>query len=94
MQNLFSINTVIILIFQTAIVFIAPKYITQELDKPVEVRIQLVRPLDGDSSDPLPFQYIPSELGKDRLCIHSLWKHFPMKKTPIPERNYNNSTFY
>lgn len=44
---------------QLAISFKTPPYITNDIDNPVKVFIQLVRPSDGRRSEPLEFQYVP-----------------------------------
>ncbi|KYN27449.1 PREDICTED: embryonic polarity protein dorsal isoform X2 [Trachymyrmex cornetzi] len=48
---------------QTAIAFRTPSYRTQEVEQPVQAFIQLRRPSDGATSEPLPFQMLP--LGTD-----------------------------
>ncbi|XP_070166000.1 dorsal protein isoform X2 [Polyergus mexicanus] len=48
---------------QTAIAFRTPSYRTQQVEQPVQVYIQLRRPSDGATSEPLPFQMLP--LGTD-----------------------------
>ncbi|XP_011705524.1 PREDICTED: embryonic polarity protein dorsal-like, partial [Wasmannia auropunctata] len=44
---------------QTAIEFKTPRYHTQQVDKPVQMYIQLKRPSDGYTSEPLPFEMLP-----------------------------------
>ncbi|XP_011874541.1 PREDICTED: embryonic polarity protein dorsal isoform X3 [Vollenhovia emeryi] len=44
---------------QTAISFRTPSYRTQQVEQPVEAYIQLKRPSDGATSEPLPFQMLP-----------------------------------
>ncbi|XP_018326789.1 embryonic polarity protein dorsal isoform X3 [Agrilus planipennis] len=44
---------------QTAIWFRPPRYRTLEITEPVKVYIQLRRPSDGSTSEPLPFQFLP-----------------------------------
>ncbi|XP_076765856.1 dorsal isoform X3 [Xylocopa sonorina] len=48
---------------QTAIAFRTPTYRIQQVEQPVQVYIQLKRPSDGATSEPLPFQMLP--LGAD-----------------------------
>ncbi|EZA51108.1 Embryonic polarity protein dorsal [Ooceraea biroi] len=48
---------------QTAIAFRTPSYRTQQVEQPMQVYIQLKRPSDGATSEPLPFQMLP--LGTD-----------------------------
>ncbi|XP_017877915.1 proto-oncogene c-Rel isoform X3 [Ceratina calcarata] len=48
---------------QTAIAFRTPTYRIQQVEQPVQVFIQLRRPSDGATSEPLPFQMLP--LGAD-----------------------------
>ncbi|KZC09125.1 Embryonic polarity protein dorsal [Dufourea novaeangliae] len=64
---------------QTAIAFRTPTYRIQQVDQPVQVYIQLKRPSDGATSEPLPFQMLP--LGAGRPAFWSLRKAFARKKT-------------
>ncbi|XP_018403565.1 PREDICTED: embryonic polarity protein dorsal-like [Cyphomyrmex costatus] len=64
---------------QTAIAFRTPSYRTQEVEQPVQAFIQLRRPSDGATSEPLPFQMLP--LGTGRPAFWSLRKAFARKKT-------------
>ncbi|XP_012152807.1 dorsal isoform X1 [Megachile rotundata] len=64
---------------QTAIAFRTPTYRIQQVDQPVQVYIQLKRPSDGATSEPLPFQMLP--LGAGRPAFWSLRKAFAKKKT-------------
>lgn len=61
-----------------AIPFRTPKYKTQQLDQPVEVQLQLVRPSDNFRSESVPFQMLP--LGAGRPAFWSLRKAFANKK--------------
>ncbi|GAB1867850.1 Embryonic polarity protein dorsal [Camponotus japonicus] len=63
---------------QTAIAFRTPSYRTQQVEQPVQVYIQLRRPSDGATSEPLPFQMLP--LGTGRPAFWSLRKAFARKK--------------
>ncbi|XP_018357417.1 PREDICTED: embryonic polarity protein dorsal isoform X1 [Trachymyrmex cornetzi] len=63
---------------QTAIAFRTPSYRTQEVEQPVQAFIQLRRPSDGATSEPLPFQMLP--LGTGRPAFWSLRKAFARKK--------------
>ncbi|XP_012541458.1 embryonic polarity protein dorsal isoform X1 [Monomorium pharaonis] len=63
---------------QTAIAFRTPSYRTQQVEQPVQVYIQLRRPSDGATSEPLPFQMLP--LGTGRPAFWSLRKAFAKKK--------------
>ncbi|KAK7866619.1 hypothetical protein R5R35_010445 [Gryllus longicercus] len=52
---------------QYAIVFRTPPYRDLDIEKPVDVFLQLYRPTDGDCSEPIKFQYKPSEkMGRSR----------------------------
>nr|WCL52345.1 relish [Gryllodes sigillatus] len=52
---------------QYAIVFRTPPYRDLDIEKPVDVFLQLYRPTDGDCSEPIKFQYKPSEkIGRTR----------------------------
>ncbi|XP_017877911.1 embryonic polarity protein dorsal isoform X1 [Ceratina calcarata] len=64
---------------QTAIAFRTPTYRIQQVEQPVQVFIQLRRPSDGATSEPLPFQMLP--LGAGRPAFWSLRKAFARKKT-------------
>ncbi|KOC69050.1 Embryonic polarity protein dorsal [Habropoda laboriosa] len=64
---------------QTAIAFRTPTYRIQQVEQPVQVSIQLKRPSDGATSEPLPFQMLP--LGAGRPAFWSLRKAFARKKT-------------
>ncbi|XP_053980091.1 embryonic polarity protein dorsal-like isoform X1 [Hylaeus volcanicus] len=65
---------------QTAIAFRTPSYNNRiQVDQPVQVYIQLRRPSDGTTSEPLPFQMLP--LGAGRPAFWSLRKAFARKKT-------------
>jgi c-Rel proto-oncogene protein len=44
---------------QTAICFKAPRYHTLDITEPVKVFVQLKRPSDGATSEPLPFELLP-----------------------------------
>ncbi|XP_046801942.1 putative transcription factor p65 homolog isoform X2 [Lucilia cuprina] len=44
---------------QTAIAFKTPRYRKIEITEPAKVFIQLKRPSDGVTSEPLPFEYVP-----------------------------------
>ncbi|XP_037926499.1 embryonic polarity protein dorsal-like isoform X2 [Hermetia illucens] len=44
---------------QTAINFRTPRYRTLDIEQPVKVFIQLKRPSDGATSEPIPFDYLP-----------------------------------
>lgn len=49
---------------QTAIWFRAPRYKTLDVTEPVKVFIQLRRPSDGATSEPLPFEFLPLDSGR------------------------------
>ncbi|XP_021925481.1 transcription factor p65-like isoform X4 [Zootermopsis nevadensis] len=44
---------------QVAISFRTPRYKSLEVEAPIKVNIQLRRPSDGATSEPLPFEYLP-----------------------------------
>ncbi len=56
---------------QVAIVFRTPRYRDIYINKPVTVHIQLKRPTDGITSEPLDFQYIPDDKGKKLPSMES-----------------------
>ncbi|XP_059143365.1 putative transcription factor p65 homolog isoform X2 [Physella acuta] len=53
---------------QYAIVFRTPPYHNLEITKPVEVFMQLQRPSDMESSEPIPFTYMPEDPDPDRIA--------------------------
>lgn len=73
-----DIVTVLSSFLQTAIAFRTPSYRTQQVELPVQIYIQLKRPSDGATSEPLPFQMLP--LGTGRPAFWSLRKAFARKK--------------
>lgn len=52
---------------QTAIWFRPPRYHKLDITEPVRVSIQLQRPTDGATSEPLPFEYLPLDSGRPAL---------------------------
>ncbi|KAI8126534.1 Embryonic polarity protein dorsal [Lucilia cuprina] len=52
---------------QTAIAFKTPRYRKIEITEPAKVFIQLKRPSDGVTSEPLPFEYVPLDSGRKRF---------------------------
>lgn len=49
---------------QVAISFRTPRYKSLEVEAPIKVNIQLRRPSDGATSEPLPFEYLPLDSGR------------------------------
>ncbi|XP_063222871.1 embryonic polarity protein dorsal-like isoform X2 [Bacillus rossius redtenbacheri] len=49
---------------QVAIAFRTPRYRTLETDAPVKAFVQLRRPSDGATSEPLPFEFLPLDSGR------------------------------
>lgn len=49
---------------QTAISFRPPRYKSLDVTEPVKVFIQLRRPSDGATSEPLPFEFLPLDSGR------------------------------
>lgn len=49
---------------QTAIWFKTPRYRTYDITEPADCFIQLKRPSDGATSEPLPFHYLPLDSGR------------------------------
>ncbi|KAJ8673214.1 hypothetical protein QAD02_004476 [Eretmocerus hayati] len=67
---------------QVAISFRTPSYATQQVEKPVQVHIQLRRPSDGATSDSLPFELLP--LGQGRPSqLWSLRKTLARKRAAL-----------
>jgi c-Rel proto-oncogene protein len=62
-----------------AIAFRTPSYKSQQVEQPVQVYIQLRRPSDGATSEPLHFQLLPLGLGRPGQ-LWSLRKTFARKK--------------
>ncbi|XP_065095276.1 embryonic polarity protein dorsal-like isoform X2 [Ochlerotatus camptorhynchus] len=52
---------------QVAICFRTPRYRTLEVEQSVMVNIQLKRPSDGATSEPLPFELVPLDSGRRRF---------------------------
>ncbi|TMW48952.1 hypothetical protein DOY81_005977 [Sarcophaga bullata] len=52
---------------QTAITFKTLRYRKIDITEPAKVFIQLKRPSDGVTSEPLPFEYVPLESGRIRF---------------------------
>lgn len=47
-------------VHKQAVIFLRPPgYHTLDIKKPVDAYVQLLRPSDGATSDPLPFKYLP-----------------------------------
>ncbi|KAG7314122.1 hypothetical protein KOW79_022618 [Hemibagrus wyckioides] len=53
---------------QVAIVFRTPPYCDTNLTEPVRVKMQLRRPSDREVSEPMDFQYLPSDTDEYRLA--------------------------
>ncbi|BFZ06799.1 hypothetical protein BsWGS_09838 [Bradybaena similaris] len=53
---------------QYAIVFRSPPYLSPEITKPVEVNMILLRPSDGETSENIPFTYMPDDPDPDRIA--------------------------
>uniref|UniRef100_A0A0B6ZMJ5 RHD domain-containing protein n=1 Tax=Arion vulgaris TaxID=1028688 RepID=A0A0B6ZMJ5_9EUPU len=53
---------------QYAIVFRTPAYHSRDIPKPVEVSMQLQRPSDGETSESIPFTYMPDDPDPDRIA--------------------------
>lgn len=69
---------------QVAIVFRAPPYRDTNLSEPIRVKMQLRRPSDREVSEPMDFQYLPSDPG-ERQCshvFHMTWHKLLMKANP------------
>ena len=64
----------VFIVLQFAIVFKTPQYWDTNIDRPVNVQVQLVRPNDNEASDPKPFTYYPQHLGELSVCMGSLKK--------------------
>lgn len=53
---------------QCAIVFRTPAYHSQYITQPAQVHMQLLRPSDGESSESIPFAYMPEDPDPDRIA--------------------------
>ncbi|KAH9519545.1 hypothetical protein Btru_002981 [Bulinus truncatus] len=53
---------------QYAIVFRTPAHHNPEITRPAEVLMQLQRPSDGETSEPIPFTYMPEDPDPDRIA--------------------------
>lgn len=58
---------------QVAIVFRTPPYRDTNLTEPVRVKMQLRRPSDREVSEPMDFQYLPSDPGKIYYMQKMCW---------------------
>ncbi|OXU23793.1 hypothetical protein TSAR_016729 [Trichomalopsis sarcophagae] len=83
---------------QYALIFKTPRYVTQDIDRPVKVFLQLKRPSDGELSLPVPFLFLPKEYAsEDGIRV----KRRKFSETPrvlvskqvsgIPEQNVNTN---
>ena len=66
---------------QTAICFKPPKYRTLDIWEPVKVNIQLRRPSDGETSVPVPFQFLPLNAGRPA--------YWSLRHPSAKKRNYD-----
>lgn len=62
---------------QFAIVFKTPQYWDTNIDRPVSVQVQLIRPNDNEASDPKPFTYYPQHLDQEEVGKKRKKKIFP-----------------
>ncbi|XP_001652840.2 embryonic polarity protein dorsal isoform X4 [Aedes aegypti] len=62
---------------QVAICFRTPRYRTLEVEHPVMVNIQLKRPSDGATSEPLPFELTPLDSAKRKKRKPNTWGDTP-----------------
>ncbi|XP_062549281.1 embryonic polarity protein dorsal-like isoform X6 [Armigeres subalbatus] len=62
---------------QVAICFRTPRYRTLEVEHPVLVNIQLKRPSDGATSEPLPFELVPLDSAKRKKRKPNTWGDTP-----------------
>lgn len=67
---------------QTAICFKAPRYRTLDITEPVKVSIQLRRPSDGMTSEPLAFELLPLDSGRPL--------YWSFRRNYAKKNNYNN----
>nr|CAD7581414.1 unnamed protein product [Timema californicum] len=65
---------------QVAITFRTPHYRTIEVDAPVKAFVQLRRPSDGATSEPLPFEFLPLDSGRP-----TFWS---LRKALVKKGNY------
>ncbi|KAF2880990.1 hypothetical protein ILUMI_25206 [Ignelater luminosus] len=72
---------------QTAIWFRAPRYKTLDVTEPVKVFIQLRRPSDGATSEPLPFEFLP--LDSDETLRRKIPKFDRTHKAQIQKLDMN-----
>ncbi|XP_055683183.1 putative transcription factor p65 homolog isoform X2 [Lutzomyia longipalpis] len=85
---------------QVAISFRTPRYRTLEVDQIVKGFIQLKRPSDGATSDPLPFDYLPLDSvlkhkrpkieNRDMLYRRTQEHNLPRNSQPAPPRQDGN----
>ncbi|XP_076033421.1 embryonic polarity protein dorsal-like isoform X5 [Oratosquilla oratoria] len=65
---------------QVAISFKTPRYKSLEIENPVKVYIQLLRPSDKSTSEPRPFEYLPLDSDPQYLK-HKMAKHGNLANT-------------
>ncbi|XP_011496598.1 PREDICTED: embryonic polarity protein dorsal-like [Ceratosolen solmsi marchali] len=86
---------------QVAIIFKSPKYIEQDIGEPISVQIQLKRFSDGETSKPVPFQFLPVEvddqdmLRKKRRKFNEaprnlVYRHLQAEAAKTETKNYEN----
>lgn len=79
---------------QYAIVFKTPRYRYTNLSTAVRVKVQLERPTDRDTSEPLDFTFMPDTLKRRRMQIENAQEEgkrhpgFPPAKRPANFNNY------
>nr|ACJ36224.1 relish [Penaeus chinensis] len=79
---------------QYAIVFKTPRYRYTNLSTAVRVKVQLERPTDRDTSEPLDFTFMPDTLKRRRMLIENAQEEgkrhpsFPPAKRPANFNNY------
>ncbi|XP_032665873.1 proto-oncogene c-Rel-like isoform X3 [Odontomachus brunneus] len=82
---------------QTAIAFRTPTYRMQQVEQPVQVHIQLKRPSDGATSEPLPFQMLPLDdmdsLRRKRQKFSNNPSALVFKHVAETEKRAKNQTF-
>ncbi|XP_011698133.1 PREDICTED: embryonic polarity protein dorsal-like isoform X3 [Wasmannia auropunctata] len=71
---------------QTAIAFRTPSYHIQQVEEPVQVCIQLRRPSDNATSEPLPFQMLPLDSRRKKPKPNPI---FPSRVTEIQQHPRN-----
>ncbi|XP_066951196.1 nuclear factor NF-kappa-B p105 subunit-like isoform X4 [Macrobrachium rosenbergii] len=74
---------------QYAIVFRTPRYRFTNLNTAVRVKVQLERPTDRDTSEPLDFTYMPDSLKRSRIHLETALEEGKGSYNDPPSKRFN-----